>query len=122
MSSSAYQVIGNTIRIDANATPGTGNIAAFSSGFGGQSGPVFVKVENPNNSNVDIFFNASTASNVSATIATVGSPGTGVPVQHGSTAFIQVAAKNTPPTTIYFAAAAASGTGVYITPVILVGE
>ena len=121
MAFQAYQVIGDTIRVNANATPGTGNIAAFSSGFGGQSGPVFVKVDNVNNANVDIFLNSSTASNVSATIATVGTPGTGVCIQHSSTEFIQVAEKNTPPTTIYFAAAASGAVAVYITPVILVG-
>jgi len=120
MTAPAYQVLGDTIRITANATPGTGNIAAFSSGFGGQGGPVYVKVDNVNNANVDIFFNSSVNSNVTATIATVGTPGSGVCIQHGSTEFIQVAAKNKAPATIYFAAAAASAVGVYITPVILV--
>jgi hypothetical protein len=117
---SAYQVIGNTIRIDANATPGTANIAPASGGFTGTTGPVFVKVENPSNANVDVFLNFSTSNaNVTSTIATVGTPGTGVPIQHGSTAFIQVAS-GTVPATVYFAAAAASAVGVYITPVTLI--
>jgi hypothetical protein len=117
----AYQVIGDTIRIDAGATPGTASIAPLSGGFGGTTGPVFVKVENPNNTTVDVFLNYSTTdAGVTATIATVGTPGTGVPVQHGSTAFIQVAS-GTSPATVYFAAAAASTTGIYITPVVLVG-
>jgi len=120
MTTSAFQRVGDTIRVTANATPGTGNIAAFTSGFGGQSGPVFVKVDNTNNATVDIFLNFSVNSNVSATIATVGTPGTGICVQHGGTEFIQVAEKNTPPTTIYFAAVSASAAPVYITPVILV--
>jgi hypothetical protein len=120
MTIQAYQRVGNTIRVTGNATPGTGNIAAFSNGFGGQSGPVFVKVDNANNTTVDAFLNFGTNSNVSATIATVGTPGTGICIQHGATEFIQVAEKNTPPTTIYFAVASASAIPVYITPVILV--
>jgi len=120
MTAPAYQRIGDTIRVTGNATPGTGNIAAFSSGFGGQSGPVFVKVDNVNNANVDAFLNFSVNSNVSATIATVGTPGTGICIQHASTEFIQVAEKNTAPATIYFAVASASAVAVYITPVILV--
>ena len=120
MTAPAYQRVGDTIRVTANATPGTGNIAAFSNGFGGQGGPVFVKVDNVNNANVDVFLNFGVNSNVSATIATVGTPGTGICIQHASTEFIQVAEKNTPPTTIYFAAAASGAVAVYITPVILV--
>jgi hypothetical protein len=117
----AYQVIGNTIRIDAGVAPGTASIVPFTGGLNGVTGPVFVKVENPNNASVDVFLNFSTTdAGVTATIATVGTPGTGVPIQHAQTAFIQVAS-GTLPATVYFAAAAASTTGIYITPVVLVG-
>ena len=117
----AYQVIGDTIRINANATPGTGNIAPFTGGFTGTTGPVFVKVVNTNGGAVEVFLNFSTTdANVTSTIATVGTPGTGVPIQHGETAFIQVAS-GTVPATVYFAIAAASSVPVYITPVTLVG-
>lgn len=116
----AYQVIGNTIRINANVTPGTANIAPFSGGFTGTTGPVFVKVDNTNGGAVDVFLNSSTTNpNVTATIATVGTPGTGVTIQHGATEFIQVAS-GTVPATVYFAIAAASSVPVYITPVTLV--
>jgi hypothetical protein len=119
MNTQAYQVIGDTIRINANATPGTGNITAFTGGFTGTTGPVVVKVVNTNGGAVDIFLNFSTSNaNVTSTIATVGTPGTGVPIQHGETAFIQVASGTTP-ATVYFAAAAASSVPVYITPVTL---
>jgi hypothetical protein len=118
-SSQAYQVIGNTIRIDAGTSPGTASIAPASGGFSGTTGPVVVKVENISNSSVDVFLNFSTTNpSVTSTIAVVGTPGTGVPIQHNSTAFIQVAS-GTVPATVYFAAAAASTTGIYITPVTL---
>ena len=115
----AFQVLGNTIRIDAGATPGTGNIAPLSGGFTGTTGPVLVRVENPGA--VTIFLNFSTTnSGVTATIPAVGTPGTGVPIHSSETAFIQVASGNVP-ATVYFAAAAVSTTGVFITPVTLVG-
>jgi hypothetical protein len=120
MSEAVYQVIGNTIRIDAGATPGKGNIAPFTGGFTGTTGPVFVKVVNTNGGAVDIFLNYSTSNaNVTSTIATVGTPGTGVPIQHGETAFIQVASGTTP-SIVYFAAAAASSVPVFITPVTII--
>ena len=121
MTTQAYQVLGNTHRIDGAATPGTGSIAPVSGGFTGSTGPVFVKVENTTAS-TDLFINFSTTNpSVTATVPVVGTPGTGVPLQHGQTAFIQVASGKVP-ATVYFAVAAASGTGhaCYFTPVTLI--
>ena len=121
MASITYQKTGDTIRITANATPGTGNItvANASSSFGNAGGPVYIKVDNTNNANVDVFLNWGPNSNVTATIANATSSGSGVCIQHGATEYIKVQNPtiSTGLTTIYFAAASSAASQVYITPI-----
>ena len=112
MSTPVYAKTGNTIYLLAGTTPGTANIAAVNT----------IKIDNPSNSNVDIFFNYGTANTTTATIANATSTGTGICIQHGSTEFIQLDPPFGNQQRIYMAAAAASNVSVYITPVAIISS
>lgn len=108
-----YQIAGPTVYILAGATPGTANITG---------GVNTVKVDNPSNANVDIFFNYGTSNTTTATIANATSTGQGICIQHSSTEFIQLDAPYGATQTIYMAAAAASNVTVFVTPVSIIGQ
>ena len=111
MTSLVYQVVGPTIRITANTTPGTANVTGVNT----------VKIDNVNDASVNVFFNYGLANTTTATIANATSSGQGICIQHGGTEFIQLMNPNaSAPQTIYLAAASANVANVFVTPVAIV--
>jgi O-glycosyl hydrolase len=111
MTSLVYQIVGPTKYLLSGVTPGTANVTGVNT----------VKIDNPNNSNVDIFFNYGTSNTTTATIANATSTGSGICIQHGATEFVQlVPPQASAPITVYLAAASASNVSVYVTPVAVV--
>jgi len=122
MSSTPYQKTGNTIFVSAAATPGTGNItvANASNSMSGINGPLFIKVDNVDNANIAFLNWGPSSSGITATIASAGTPGTGVCLQPKSTEIIQVQTLgiNDGIGPIFFSAASAAVANLYITPVV----
>lgn len=111
MSNPVYQIVGPTRLVTGGVTPGTANVTGVNT----------IKVDNVNNSSVDVFFNYGTSNTTTATIANATSTGQGICIQHNSTEFIQVMNPNaSEPQTIYIAIAASANANVYFTPVAVV--
>ena len=109
--STVYQIAGPTRLVTAGVTPGTANL----------SGVNTVKIDNVNNSSVDVFFNYGSSNTTTATIANATSTGQGICIQHNSTEFIQlVPPQASEPQTVYIAIAASANANVFITPVAVV--
>jgi hypothetical protein len=113
MTSPVYQINGPTKLIVAGVTPGTANVTGVNT----------IKVDNVNNSSVDVFFNYGLANTTTATVANATTAGQGVCIQHNATEYIQLMNPNaSAPQTVYLAVAAASNVNVYVTPVAIVSQ
>jgi len=121
MTTTSYQVTGLTSKITATAVSSEISITPTEAGlsFGGEPGPVFLKIANGGTSEV-IFFTTSTAT-TTASIPTGENASAGsCPVLPYEEIIVQVTADNTRPATIYVAAVAANSTAVFVTPVALI--
>jgi hypothetical protein len=125
MASTPYQKTGNTILITANTSIGTGNItvANASSSFSGVSGPLFIKVDNVDGTNLAFLNWGPNANAANVTIANATSSGTGICIQPKSTEIIEVQQSgiNDGPNTVFFKAISPATADLYITPVLALG-
>jgi len=112
--STVFRTIANTVFLSANATSSSRVIPST-------GGPLYFKVDNINNANVDAFVYFSNSNSANATIANATTSSESVIVQHNGTEFIQFGTPYATDGNIYVAAITASGTAnLYITPVAIV--
>jgi len=118
MSITAYQVTGLTNKITATSASSEISITPTEAGFsfGGQSGPMFLKISNGGTNEV-IFFATSTAPTTALIPTGEGANAGSCAVLPYEEVIVQVTPDNTVPATIYVAAVAANSTAVFVTPV-----
>jgi hypothetical protein len=112
--STVFRTVGNTIFLSANATSSNKSISVA-------GGPLYFKVDNINNANVDAFINFGSANTTSAIIANATASSQSVICQHNDTIYVQYGTPYDAATTLYVAAITSTGTAnLYITPVAVV--
>ena len=116
----AYQVIGQTKALTATSTSSSVSFtpAECNAAFSGTRGPYYLKITN-GSANDNVFY-VTDQTEPTATIPTLGVPGS-VPIPAYGEIIVQIAGAGglLPVETVYIAVAAAAESQVYVTPVLL---